>query len=381
MKIKGAHPTFSEEDIESITRDIADILRSGRLILGEKTERFEQAFGEYVGTRHAIAVNSATTALQITMQYLDVKDKEVIVPTNTFLATANAVLYAGGRPVFADIEPRALGLCPESLVEKIGPRTKGVILVHLAGYISPQLEIIQKICGERNLFLIEDAAHAHGALFKGSKAGSLSFAGCFSFYPTKVMTTALGGMITTNDSGLDRYARSLRHHGQTDKTLDVLTRFGNDWLLDEVRSAIGYHQLRGIEGAILRRNELARRYSEQLKDIDGIHVFDVPAHIRHAYYKFLISVDPKIPHDRLARRLNEHHDIEVGTLYYPPCHLQPVVRETFGTKMGDCPVSESILPHELCLPMHLSLMEKDIDRVAGALAVEMDLLMNAVGSG
>ncbi|OGH61776.1 MAG: hypothetical protein A3G34_14270 [Candidatus Lindowbacteria bacterium RIFCSPLOWO2_12_FULL_62_27] len=376
MRIKGAHPAFSEGEIASITGEIAEVLRSGRLILGSRTERFEAAFAEYVGTRHAIAVNSATTALQITLQYLDVRDREVVLPTNTFLATANAVLYAGGRPVFGDIEPQSLALCPDSLIRNITPRTKGVILVHLAGFISPHLEDIQQICRDRRLFLIEDASHAHGALYKGSKAGSLSFAGCFSFYPTKVMTAALGGMITTNDAALDRYARSLRHHGQTDRTLDVLTRFGNDWLLDEVRSVIGYHQLRGLENAVLRRNALARRYTERLKDVKGIQVFEVAPHIRHAYYKFPVSVDPPISRDHLMRRLNEEHDVETGVLYDPPCHLQPIVMETFGTKPGDCPVSESILRRELCLPMHVSLTEEDVDRVVGILSAEIDLRMD-----
>lgn len=371
MKIKSAHPTFTEESMQLIASDVVDILRSGRLILGKYTERFEAAFKDYVGTRYAVAVNSGTTALQITLQYLGVKGSEVIVPTNTFLATANAVIYAGGIPVFADIEEQALGLCPQSLRRKIGPDTKGVILVHLAGFISPHLEAIQEICRDHNLFLIEDAAHAHGARFKSMQAGALSFAGCFSFYPTKVMTTTLGGMITTNDPNLDAYARSLRHHGQTDRSLDVLTRLGNDWLLDEVRSAIGFHQVQSLEASVVRRNELAGRYAERLKRIEGVHLFVVPDHIRHAYYKYLVYLDESIPRDKLVERLNEKHDMEVGVLYYPPCHLQPIVQEMFKTKPGDLPVSEVILRREICLPMHLSMTEQDVDRIVDALECEL----------
>ena len=371
MQIKSAHPTFSEKDIEAILQDCGKVLRSGRLILGPFTEEFEQLFRAYVGTSFAIAVNSCTTALQITLQYFDIKGREVIVPTNTFLASANAVLYAGGTPVFADIEDQWLSLSPESLSRKITSRTKAVILVHIGGMISPHLDEIRHICRSKGLLLIEDASHAHGARFADKLAGNLGDAACFSFYPTKVMTTMVGGIITTHDQGLDSFARSLRHHGQTDRTLDVLTRLGNDWLLDEIRSVIGIHQVRQLEDMVARRNQLAARYRERLRDLELAHCILVPDHMRHAYYKFLFLLDKRVERDKLVYNLNERHGIEAGVLYYPPCHLQPIVKETFRTKEGDLPVAEAVLKREVCLPMHMQLTEDDVDHVIEALREEL----------
>ncbi len=371
VNIKSARPTFSEEEIEAILKDCGQVLRSGRLILGPFAEEFERLFRSYVGTPFAVAVNSCTTALQITLQYFDVRDREVIVPTNTFLATANAVMYAGGQPVFADIDDPWLSLSPESLSQKITSRTRAVILVHIGGMISPHLDEIKRICRSKGLLLIEDAAHAHGAKFADQLAGNLSDAACFSFYPTKVMTTTVGGMITTHDQGLDSFARSMRHHGQTDRTLDVLTRFGNDWLLDEMRAVIGIHQTKQLEAMVTRRNQLAARYCERLRDLELVQCIPVPNHIRHAYYKFLVLLDKRVDRDKLVSRLNEHHGIEAGVLYYPPCHLQPVIKQTFQTKDGDLPVSEEVLQREVCFPMHLQLTEDDVDRVAEALRREL----------
>lgn len=371
MKIKSAHPTFSEKDIQAILQDCEKVLRSGRLILGPFTEEFERLFRSYVGTPFAVAVNSCTTALQITLQYFDVKDGEVIVPTNTFLASANAVLYAGGKPVFADIEDQWLTLSPESLTQKINSRTRAVILVHIGGMISPHLDEIRHICRSKGLVLIEDASHAHGAKFADKFAGNLGDAACFSFYPTKVMTTTVGGMITTHDKGLDSFARSLRHHGQTDRTLDVLTRLGNDWLLDEMRAVIGIHQVRQLEDMVARRNQLAARYRERLQDLELVHCVLVPDHMRHAYYKFLFLLDERVERDKLVYNLNERHGIEAGALYYPPCHLQPIVMETFHTKEGDLPISESVLKREVCFPMHMQLTEDDVDYVVEALREEL----------
>lgn len=371
MTIKSAHPTFSEKDIEAILQDCGKVLRTGRLILGPFTEEFERLFRSYVGTPFAIAVNSCTTALQITLQYFDVKGSEVIIPTNTFLASANAVLYAGGKPVFADIEDQWLSLSPESLTRKITSRTKAVILVHIGGMISPHLDEIQHICRSKGLVLIEDASHAHGAKFAGKFAGNLGDAACFSFYPTKILTTTVGGMITTHDHGLDSFARSLRHHGQTDRTLDILTRFGNDWLMDEMRAVVGIYQVLQLEDAVLHRNKLATRYHEKLKDVELVHCIPVPDHIRHAYYKFLLLLDKRVDRDKLVYNLNERHRIETGVLYYPPCHLQPIVVETFHTKEGDLPISEAVLKREVCFPMHLQLTEEDVDRIAEALREEL----------
>jgi len=212
-RIPKTQPFFLDEDIPLILDDIRAVLKSGRLILGPYTQQFEKDFQEYCGVKYAVAVSSCTSALEIVLRYFDVAGKEVILPTNTFIATANAVTYSAGKPVLTDIDPDTLCMCPDDMLRKMTPNTCGVIVVHIAGLIDPAIQRIRQVCRERGIFMIEDASHAHGATLSGEKAGNLGNAGCFSMYPTKVMTTSTGGMITTNDEGLAEYAVSLRHHG------------------------------------------------------------------------------------------------------------------------------------------------------------------------
>ena len=212
--IQNTLPHFPKKAISQTLRDIEKVLETNRFILGEKTKEFEESFANYVGTKYAVSVNSATTALQICFSYYGVEDGEVILPTNTFLATPNAVLYAGGTPVLTDINKTTLCIDSKEIKKRITSRTKGVAVVHINGLIPPDIYEIKEICHENNLFLIEDCAHANGSELNGVKAGQFTNAGCFSFYPTKTMTTGTGGMITTNNKDLVNFAISVRHHGQ-----------------------------------------------------------------------------------------------------------------------------------------------------------------------
>ena len=205
MKITNAKPFFPNEDIDSILNDIKDSLRTGVLTFGPNVEKLEREFADYVGVKHAIAVNSGTSALEIALRYFELNGGEVIVPTNSFVASANAVIFAGGKPVLADIKKETLCIDPNEIRKKISANTKGVMVVHLAGLIPPEMKEIQEICKENNLFLIEDAAHAPGASIDNKKAGNLGDVGCFSFFPTKPMTTGEGGIITTNDVKLAEF--------------------------------------------------------------------------------------------------------------------------------------------------------------------------------
>ncbi|MCB0302053.1 MAG: aminotransferase class I/II-fold pyridoxal phosphate-dependent enzyme, partial [Calditrichaeota bacterium] len=193
-RISANKPYFPEPIRRIIADEIAEILAGGRLTQGPWVSRFEQAFAEYTGAKFAIATNSGTSALEILLRFFDVRDCEVIVPTNTFLASGNAVIFAGGKPVLADISADTLCLDPEDLKRKISPKTKGVILVHIAGLITPQVSEIRDLCRTRGLFLLEDAAHAPGAAIDQKFAGNLADGAAFSFYPTKPMTTGEGGM-------------------------------------------------------------------------------------------------------------------------------------------------------------------------------------------
>ena len=370
MIIPTTRPYFKEDDIQAICNDVHEILKSGRLILGPYTEDFETRFRKYCGVRHAIAVSSCTAALEIVLRYYDVKDKEVIVSTNTFIASSNAVIYSGGIPILADINSETLCLGKNDLLKQITSKTTGVILTHLAGLITPELEEIKEICKKKDLFLIEDAAHAHGAMINGKKAGSLGDAGCFSFYPTKVMTTCIGGMITTQDDALADYAVSLRHHG-VGKDLNNIVNLGNDWLMSEITALLGIYQLKALEENIARRNEIAQRYANSLADIEGISLFQVPSHIRHSYYKYPIKLSENINRDELIAAMKHKHDINLGSSYDPPCHLHPVYQRLFRFRTGMFPVSDEILKQVAALPMFVQMNNEEVDYVVESLKEEI----------
>ncbi len=375
MQIPSTKPYFSEEAINSISHQITSILRSGRLILGPYTEEFEESFATYCGVKHAVAVSSCTAALEIALRYFAVDGKEVIIPANTFIATGNAIIYSGGIPILAEIKADTLCLDPDDLLERITPKTKGVIMVHIAGLPCPETNEIQKICKEKGLFLMEDVAHAHGATFKGQKAGSLGDAGCFSFYPTKVMTTSTGGMITTNDNSLAEYAISLRHHGVdrdlndnvVGRDLNNIVNLGNDWLMDEISAAIGIYQLRTLETNIRQRNEIARKYTDALSNLEGVKPFEVPPHIRHSYYKYPVLLSKVIDKQEFVIKMKADYGISVGSVYDPLCHLQPIYQQLFGFRRGMFPVAEATLARVVCLPMFQQMTEQEVTYVLQSL--------------
>jgi len=360
--VQSARPFFPTEDIESILKDTRAILQSGYLTLGKYTEKFEQMFANYIGTKYAIATSSGTSALEIALRCLGVKNGcEVIVPTNTFLASPNSVIFAGGKPIFADIDRKTLCIDLNDVLERITNRTVGLMVVHIAGLVCPQIKELSEICKDHGLFLIEDAAHAHGAMFKEQKAGSLGDIGCFSFYATKVMTTAEGGMICTNIDEMPEKMKILRFDGIGPEGLHV--KISNNWHMDELNAVLGIHQLNRLEYIVKRRNEIARSYQEHLKDMDGITTFYTPPHIRHSFYKFPVLLEDGINTEDLIKTLKSKYGVETGRVYYPPCHLQPVYKELFGYKEGIYPVAEEVLRKVVCLPVYVQMQNHEIDYV------------------
>jgi perosamine synthetase len=357
-------PYFSEDDIRAILRDIEGALRSGILTLGPNVRSFEEGFMEYVGVKHAIAVNSGTSALEIVLRFLDLKGDEVIVPTCTFAASSNAVIFAGGRPVFVDVEPNSLCLDPDDVNRRITPRTKAVIAVHIGGLVCPRMKELSEICADHKLVLIEDAAQAHGAKWNTQMAGSLGEAGCFSFYPSKVITTAEGGMITTNNDRLAEFAKSLRFHGVErvgERKMHV--RLGYNWRMNELSGILGIYQLKRIEEFVARRNAIAGIYMRELKGTKGIELLPVPPHIRHAYYKYVVISRENIDPASVQRSLSNKYDIEIQTPVYAPCHLEPMYKEMFGYREGSLPIAEALLPRTVALPVHVQMSNEDAQHV------------------
>jgi perosamine synthetase len=363
--VQVARPYFRNR--EKILERISEILESGRLMNGEHTAAFEEAFARSCGARHAISVNSCTTALEITLRSLDVRGAEVIVPVNTFIATGNAVIFAGGKPVFAGVKDGSYNIGADEVQERITRGTRAVIAVHIAGILCEDILEIRKICDEAGIALIEDCAHAVGATLHGKKAGTFGLAGCFSFYPTKIMTTGTGGMITTGSDGLDAYARSARIHGSSRKGTTEIINSGNDWFMDEIRAAIGLEQLEDLDFQLGRRREVARAYGDLLGDMDEFSSFPLPSGSVPAHYKFPVQAATKVDVPGLKMRASEKFQLELESVYWPTCHLQPHYRDLFGFCEGDFPVTEAILSRQICLPIHGLISDEDIHQVATAI--------------
>jgi perosamine synthetase len=365
MTIPATRPWFPPEQERFILGAVRRILRTGRLILGPYTDELERRFARHAGVPHAVAVSSCTAALEIALRWGRIAGGEVVVPTNTFVATANAVWLAGGRPILADIDPTTLCLDVGDLRRKVTRRTRAVVVVHIGGLVHPRIGEIRAFCRRRKLLLVEDAAHAAGATLNGRRAGSFGDAGCFSFYPTKVMTSLVGGMIVTRNRGLAEFARSIRHHGVGPGGLRDIRRLGNDYLMDEMRAAVVIAQLRGLEQAIRLRRRVAALYDRQLRDL-SVAILRAPKGVRHVYYKYLVLLRTAAERGRVAAALRAR-GIEVGSLYEPPVHRQPFHAAALHHRPGDFPAADDVLPRVLALPLHPATTEREVRAVVAAL--------------
>jgi len=321
--IPPAKPYFPRTDIDEAKQRLDEILTSGSLTLGKYTREFERQFAELVKVQYAIAVNSGTSALEIAIRGHDIREgDEVVIPTNTFGATCAAVIFAGGKPKITDVSHDTMTISVEAIEEALSPKTKGVIAVHIGGLICPEMDSIRKLCEERGLFLIEDAAHAHGSKINGKHAGSLASAGCFSFYPTKVMTTGEGGMITTESQELSTIAQILRDHGKESYNSNRIVRLGFNWRMPELCAVLGILQLRRLHEFIEKRNSIAKIYDAAF-DAIGLERVITPANQVNNYYKYTFLLPKNVQRDKFKTMCRERGVAYGGEVYWPPLHLQP----------------------------------------------------------
>ncbi|NLX49328.1 MAG: DegT/DnrJ/EryC1/StrS family aminotransferase [Methanospirillum sp.] len=353
--IPVARPLLGDEEVQAAGR----VIRSGMLASGPEVAAFEEEFAAHAGVTHAVAVSNGTTALHAALLGAGIgPGDEVIVPSFTFIATATAVSMCGAVPVFADVRPDLFTIDPDTLPDQVGPATRAVIGVHLFGQpfdVGPAADL----CEERNLALIEDAAQAHGATWRGRRVGSLGTAGCFSFYPTKNMTTGEGGMVTTDDDALAGRLRRLVNHGQAEKYLH--TSLGYNYRMTDIGGAIGRVQLRRLEEFNRRRQENAASLSARL-DAPGIVPPAVGEGRGHVYHQYVVTVGDGCPlaRDALAEHLRGQG---VGcAVHYPiPVHEQPLYRDTAAP--GACPTAADLARRVLSLPVHPALGPDDLDRI------------------
>jgi dTDP-4-amino-4,6-dideoxygalactose transaminase len=352
-EIPPVKPYFPREDIELILGDVQKILASGMLTLGDFTKRFETEFAKSCNVKRAVAVNSGTSAIEIVLRALGLKrGDEVLVPTNTFSATAAVVIMVGGKPVFTDVDAESLCINAENVKKYLTRKTKAVIAVHIGGLVCPEIKAIREICEDNNLFLIEDAAHAQGSLLDNKSAGSFGAAGCFSFYPTKVMTTGEGGIITTDEEKLVEKAVILRDQGKESFSSNIIVEIGYNWRMDEISAAIGLTQLRRLPEFVKRRNEIAHYFDNELSKMSGIKSLRVPNNAVSNYYKYVAFLAPEISRDDFKQKLREKGVKCSGEVYWPPLHMQPIYQRLLKVKEGDFPTAEDVCRRQVCLPIY-----------------------------
>jgi perosamine synthetase len=359
MQIPAAKIYFPPEDRQDLAVKIGGILETGQLTLGKYTKEFEERFAASTGTAHAVAVNSGTSALEIILRGLDVKGSTVLVPTNTFFATPASVVHAGGKVRFVDAAPN-LSMDADRVNEAVDRDTKGVILVHIGGAVAPQVREIREICEDRGLFLVEDAAHAHGSTLAGKKAGSFGVAGAFSFYPTKVMTSGEGGMITTDDRKLCERALVFRDQGKAGFLGNIHTEMGYNWRMSEVHAAIGLSQFGRLEEFVAARRRIAAVYDRHIGEVPGLSPIPVDGAGRSNYYKYCALPAEGTDRAALKKELKEKHGVSLsGEVYELPCHLQPVFKEGSGAGEGAFPVAEDLCRRHICLPVYATMKDEE----------------------
>ncbi len=357
-KIPLGRPEMTDEMIEAA----ASALRNERLVMGESVKKFEEEFARFTGTKYAISCSSGTNALQLAMIAAKVCGKEVLTTPFSFIATANAVIEAGAKPMFADSSDRDYNLDPIKVVKAIRESTAGVLPVHLYGNPT-DMDPLVEVCRKKRLLLVEDACQAHGAVYKGKRAGSIGDVGCFSFYPTKNMTVGGdGGMVTTNDDKLVKEISKLRDCGRVSRYIhDVV---GYTSRLNSCNAAIGRVQLRNLEKYNERRRELAKLYSHELNGLEQVALPPMgDKEITPVFHLYVIRCQQR---DELAKHM-ESKGIEVGIHYPVPIHLQPIYRQMYGYKEGDFPVSEMLSNHLMSLPIFPALKESDVKEVCAVI--------------
>jgi len=363
-EIAPAKPYFPQEDVSLIQEDIGKILQSGMLTLGEYTRRFETEFAKLCHVHWAMAVSSGTSALEISLRSVGLKNGgEVLVPTNTFSATAAAVIFARGKPVLTDIDAESLCMSAENLQKHLNRKTEGVIVVHVGGLVCPDIKAIKEICEDHHLFMIEDAAHAHGSTLDTELAGSFGDSGCFSFYPTKVMTSGEGGMITTGRKDIFEKAAVLRDQGKENFNSNIIVELGYNWRMNEISAAIGLAQLRRLSEFISQRRKIARYYDEKLSRLKGIRPLKVPANIESNYYKYIAFLSQDLSRDDFKQKLRERGVKCSGEVYWPPLHMQPIYKRLLKAKQGDFPKAEEACKRMVCLPLYSQMTLEEAEYV------------------
>lgn len=365
VRIPALRVQFTADERQQILRRIDTILEKGILSQGCNVQELEERFAAYVGARYALAVNSGSSAIEIPMRALQVSGKEVLVPTNTFLATATGVLFAGGKIRLVDADPTTFSVSLEELQRRATPQTVGVVIVHIGGIITPQIEAIRQWCDKRGYWLFEDAAHAHGSQLGERSAGTFGIAGSYSFFATKVMTSGEGGMIVTDDGHLAEQLVLYRNHGKPKPWVSYHSHLGSNYRMSEVTAAIAAVQLASLDEKIVQRERIAKRYSALVeKEVPMLRPL-LPMG-RSSWYKYILMLPQEFDRDEVKGRMKEKGIDLPGEVYELPLHRQPALahlldRESF-------PHADYVCRQHICLPIYPGITDEQVERIVLALA-------------
>ncbi len=352
--ISISQPHIGDEEKAAVLQ----VLGSGQLAQGPRVKEFEEQFAAWAGRKFAVATSSGTTALHIAMLAHGIgAGDEVVTTPFSFIASANCVLYAGAKPVFADIEPEYFMLDPDALEKAITPRTKAILPVHLFGQAA-DMGPIAEIAARHHLAIIEDACQSHGAKYRGQMVGSWGTT-CYSFYPTKNMTTIEGGMITTDDAEIAERARLIRNHGSPKRYLHA--SLGYNFRMTDLQAAIGLVQLQKLEAWNAQRKANAAFLTEKLQSVSGVTTPKVRQGSEHVFHQYTLRVENR---DELLDHLGKK-GIGSGVYYPIPIHQQPLYKD-LGYDVT-LPVAEAASRHVLSIPVHPGLSQENLEEIVAAI--------------
>ena len=368
--MKRSIPMASADLDERDFAAVLDVLRGGRLALGPKTVELEQAFAARVGVPHAVAVNSGTAALHLIVKALGLgPGDEVLVPSFTFAASANAVIYEGATPVFVDIEADTYNIDPADAARKISDRTRAIMVVDVFGHPA-EWDDLSALAEAHDLELIDDSCEALGATYRNRPIGSLGSAAAFAFYPNKQITTGEGGMILTAREDIARKARSLRNQGRGEMgTWLEHEELGYNYRLDEMSAALGVSQLARLDEFLARRLAVAQAYTERLAAFDWVKTQVIREHVGMSWFVYVVTLGEGVDRVEVSRRLDERGVPSRG--YFAPLHLQPYIRRHVP-ELPRLPRTEDIARRTLALPFHNRLTDDEIDHVVESLRVAVE---------
>lgn len=354
-------PKIGEEEIEAVV----SVMRSGMLTsglgAGPKVLEFERNYAEFAGVKHAIAVNTGTAALHAALMAVGIKaGDEVILPSFTFVATAEAVVLAGGKPVFTDIDPKTYTLAPAVVEKAITKKTKAIVPVDLYG-LPADIKPIREIAARQNIAIVEDCAQSHGAIYEGKPAGALADIACWSLYAAKNIGTGEGGVVTTDNDDLAEKVRMVRTHGEKVKYTSIM--LGTNYRMTEIQAAIGVVQLKRLPDFFAKRFRNAQRLTKNLRNTETITLPPKLENREPSWYLYTIRIDD-VTEDKRNSIIKQMHDKGIGAeAYYPtPIHQMPYYKQTFGD--FNLPETEKAANQVISLPIHPGVTEEQIDFIA-----------------